>query len=347
MFKLLAIALVLMGMSGGSAHAADRVGFRQILVPDVAGERPLDVAVWYPTGDSGPPTTVGENPAFVGESVVKDAKAADGPHPLVLISHGYQGNWRNQQWLAGELARHGYVVAAPNHPGTSTFDRRPSEAAKLWQRPHDISRVIDALIADPALTGGIAASRIAAIGHSLGGWTVIEIAGGRFEADRLRADCKAQAALSACTVFAAIGAGGDALAAAALGGDLKDDRVGAVVALDLGLARGFAPASLTAIRVPVLVFAAGVDVVKVPAKLESGYLIGHLPVATSHYIEVADAAHFSFMQLCKPGAAALIEEDTPGDSIVCKDGGKRDRAAIHRQVADQIIAFLARALPPR
>lgn len=132
-----------------------------------------------------------------------------------------------------------------------------------------------------------------------------------------------------------------------LNGDLSDPRIGAIVSLDLGLARGFTPESLAAFNVPALIIGAGVDIGDLPAKLESGYLAADLPKATSSYVEIPDAMHFSFMQACKPGAIDLIEEDTPGDGIVCKDGGTRDREAIHRQVADMITTFLARVIPQR
>ena len=338
--------LVLACLSCSATQAADLVGFREITLPAGESNRALHVALWYPTDDGGRETLVGENPAFLGLSVAKDAKPRSGFHPLVVMSHGYGGSWRNQSWLADDLATHGYVVAAPDHPGTTAFDKAPAEAARLWERPRDLSRVIDALVADSDLGGGIATGRIAAVGHSLGGWTVIALAGARFEAERVAADCKTHSDLASCVVFNKLGTGQDAPSRTALGSDLRDDRVGAVVSLDLGLARGFAPASLAAIRVPVLVFAAGTDTVDLPAPLESGYLMGSLPVETSCYVEIADATHFSFMQLCKPGAIALIEAETPGDGIVCEDGGERDRAAIHRQVADAIIAFLADALPP-
>ena len=335
---------MLAGLSCPAAQAADFVGFREITLPGGESGRTLHVGLWYPTDDGGPETLVGENPAFFGLSVAKDARPKSGFHPLVVLSHGYGGSWRNQSWLAGDLARHGYVVAAPDHPGTTNFDKTPAEAKRLWERPRDLSRVIDALTADLDLGGGIATSRIAAIGHSLGGWTVIELAGARFEAERVAADCKTHSDLASCVVFNELGAGQDAPSRAALAGDLRDSRVAAVVSLDLGLARGFAPASLAGIRVPVLVFAAGTDIANLPANLESGYLMGSLPDETSRYVEVADATHFSFMQICKPGAAELIEEETPGDGIVCQD--QRDRAAIHREVADAIIAFLAETLPP-
>jgi predicted dienelactone hydrolase len=328
-----------------TANAAGAIGFREIELPDPVGDRSLHIAMWYPTRDDAPTTPNGENRVFYGVPSTGNAEPIAEPHPLVLLSHGYGGSWRNLGWLAGELVRQGYVVAAPDHPGTTTFNRSAGEAAKLWERPHDLSRVIDALTADDALAGRIQQDRIAAIGHSLGGWTVAALAGARFDIDRFIADCKAHASPRACGLSAELGIVPSNKGK--LDTDLADPRIGAIVSLDLGLARGFTPESLKAIRVPTLVIGAGVDIGGMPAKLESGYLAANLPAATSSYVEISDAIHFSFMQLCKAGAIALIEEDTPGDGIVCKDGGTRGRDVIHRQVADLISVFLAKAISPK
>jgi predicted dienelactone hydrolase len=327
------------------AHAGDAIGFKEIKLPDAAGNRPLHVSIWYPTGDDGPVAPVGENPVFRGVPVIENAKLAGDARPLVVLSHGYRGSWRNVNWLAGELVDQGYVVAAPDHPGTTTFDKSPAQAANLWERPRDLSRVIDALTKDPSLAGAIEPTRIAAIGHSMGGWTVAALAGARFSTDQAGEDCKTHPNSRVCGLFAELGIaqGPDR----PLDGDLSDSRIGAMVSLDLGLARGFTPESLAAFHVPALVIGAGVNIADLPAELESGYLAAHLPPATSTYVEIPDATHFSFMQMCKPGAVELIEEETPGDGIVCKDGGTREREAIHREVADMIIAFLGKAIPQR
>lgn len=337
--------LLVTALLASAAQAADAVGFREIELPDKIGDRPLHVSMWYPTEDGGPTIPAGENRVFYGVPAVKEAPPTREPHPLVVLSHGYGGSWRNLSWLAGELVHQGYVVAAPDHPGTTTFNRSPVEAAKLWERPHDLSRVIDALTTDPSLAGSIQPTRIAAVGHSLGGWTVAALGGARFSTEQFTQDCKTHSSPRACGLSGELGI--EEGSATKLDGDLRDARIGAVVSLDLGLARGFTVQSLEGIHLPVLVISAGVDIGDLPAKLESGYLAAHLPAATSSYVEIPDAIHFSFMQLCKPGAAALIEEDTPGDGIVCKDGVTRGREAIHRQVADMIIAFLAKAIPPQ
>ncbi|SCW53486.1 Predicted dienelactone hydrolase [Rhizobium mongolense subsp. loessense] len=353
MLKFMLLIALLVSFSAQSAFAA--VGFREMILPDEQGSRPMHVSIWYPTDTDRVPVLLGETPAFRGQPVVKDAETQTGPHPLVLLSHGYGGSWRNLAWLARELVHKGYVVAAPDHPGTTTFDMRPPEAVVLWKRPRDLSRVIDALLSVRELTGGIASDRIAAIGHSLGGWTVIELAGGRFDAKGAMTNCMTQFGSVYCKIFKALGVGRDAASTLALGADLSDRRIGAVVTLDLGPGRGLTPQSLASVRVPALVVGAAEDVDKETAakadiaatNKDSAYLAQYLPSATTSYAFVPGSLHFSFMQSCKPGAAALIEQEAPGESIVCKDGQGADRNAIHRQVADMIVAFLQRALPTR
>ena len=342
--KRLFLTCLFVCLSISFAHAED-IGFRQISLPDAQADRQLEVAVWYPVENGGETTLIGDNPAFVGLWVVRDGQPKQGSHPLVVLSHGYGGNWTNQMWLASELVRQGYIVAAPNHPGTTSRDRRLQEGARLWQRPHDLSRVIGAVIANPSRFGAVAANRIAAIGHSLGGWTAVAIAGGRFDADRFEADCSAHSELAACKVYGQLGIARNRDARAAIGKDLRDERVKAVISLDLGLARGFTPASLAAIKVPVLVIAAGLDDRALPARLESRYLSENLPAATTHYAEMINASHFSFLGLCKPEGAALINERDPGEGFICEDIGSRSRMEVHQETAKMLISFLAKAIP--
>ena len=233
-------------------------------------------------------------------------------------------------------------MAAPDHPRTTTFNKDADQAAKLWERPHDLSRVIDALTANSQLAGKVDAQRIAVIGHSLGGWTVTALAGARFDTIRFEKDCQIHTNPRICSLSAELG-----LRNRELEKEMADPRISAFVSLDLGLARGFSPESLAGIHIPSLIVSAGTDIGDLPARLESGYLAEHLPKSSSNYVEIPDAMHFSFMQLCKPGAATLIEEDTPGDGIVCKDGGTRGREEIHREITFLVTGFLAKTLPGR
>lgn len=315
-------------------------GFRQLNIHET-NSRPLDIAVWYPTAGTSSPEKVGDNIAFYGTSALRDAAPEAGEHPLLLLSHGYGGNWRNLNWLATEMAAQGYIVAAVDHPGTTTFNKRPQDAKELWRRPQDLQRMMVKIITTPSLAGKVDAQRIAAAGHSLGGWTVLELAGARFDATRFQNDCRAHARLSACKLIQTLGIDD---ADRRLAADKGDPAIKAVVSLDLGLARGFTPESLSQIAVPVLIMTAQADSEELPARLESGYLAEYIPAGVRQVVHVEGATHFSFMQQCKPGAMALIAEKEPGEEIVCQDGGIRSRAAIHRQLARDISAFLNHAL---
>lgn len=325
--------------------ATAAIGFRKFAVPESAQGRPLEVAVWYPTDARDRDLTlIGDNRAFVGAALRVDAPPQPGRHRLVVISHGYGGNWTNEQWLASDLAAQGYIVAAANHPGTTSRDRAPPNAVRLWERPRDVSRVIDALNADSQLSPALLPQQAAVIGHSLGGWTAMALAGGRFDPARFARSCQAHPDMAACGPE--IGADQrDAATTTALAQPLGDQRVRAVVTLDLGLAQGFDPASLAAVTVPTLVIAAGPGNPKMPVALESRTLADRLPAATTRYVAIDDASHFSFLSVCKADAIPLLEADRPGDGVVCRDGNGRDRATIHRQVADQVSRFLKDTMP--
>ncbi|TCK28258.1 putative dienelactone hydrolase [Ancylobacter aquaticus] len=333
--------------TGTPAHAGGATGFRQFQISASDGSRKLDVAVWYPTQAGGEARLIGDNVVFVGQSVLPDAPPEPGRHPLVVLSHGFSGNLLNQAWLAVDLARRGYVVAAVNHPGTTTRNMDERIGSRLWERPRDISHVIDELTRAPAWSGVVSPDKVAVIGHSLGGWTVMEIAGARFDAARFDADCRVNTALAACDVYRQLGAGADSEARAALGQDLSDPRVKAVVSLDLGLARGFEPESLSRLHVPVLVMAADGGDAHLPAELESRHLASGLPQSATRYIGVPGATHFSFLNLCKPGGSELLEKEVPGDGRVCRDADGAARATIHHQVADEIAGFLDASLGAR
>ncbi|WP_374336603.1 alpha/beta hydrolase family protein [Leeia sp.] len=213
--------------------AKTAIGSRELNIAAPSGTRHLLTHLWYPTQATSPMTVEGENQVFQGITVIKDAAPESGRHPLVILSHGYRGSWRNLSWLAAELVQQGYIVAAPDHPGTTTFNVDPAEAARIWERPRDLSRVIDHLLQSSSDIGEIEPSRIAAIGHSLGGWTVMAVGGARFSAEQFLQDCRAgEASPIPCKLSAELGL--DQVNSTQLHANLRDLRISAVVALDLG-----------------------------------------------------------------------------------------------------------------
>src|SRR5262249_7374015 len=73
------------------------------------------VAVWYPT--TAPPTRYAYSPRFSGMVAENGPPSTlcGRPVPLVVFSHGDLGCGLQSIAFTEELARHGYVVAAPDH----------------------------------------------------------------------------------------------------------------------------------------------------------------------------------------------------------------------------------------
>ncbi|PJE56498.1 alpha/beta hydrolase family protein [Marinomonas sp. BSi20584] len=328
------ILLVACWASNASAYS---VGFDQVqLYTD--SDRPLKASVWYPSQTIFPTERIAENAAFLGTDVVRVGTPQAGKFPLVVISHGYRGNWRNQNWLATKFAQDGYVVASLDHPGTTSFDHSPQAAAQWWQRAGDLSRLLDWLLNESYLLPNIDANNITAIGHSLGGWTVMLLAGAQFDRDQLKQECVLKNNPRVCGLMTELGLNQPQIGEPT--GSLKDERIKRVVSLDLGLARSLSRQSLQVLTIQTLILAAGVDIGDLPQAEESGFLAQYLPKNTYEYIVYPDAAHFSFMQLCKPGAIEMIEEEDPGDGIVCQDGNWRTRDELHQVMHRNIIRFI-------
>lgn len=192
--RVLGPALLLVAACVGQAQAAGRcetpfqVGFRIETIPG----GPL-TALWYPTS--------AREAQFEYADKVMGMVARDGApetcrrFPLLVFSHGLGGCGTQSVFLTEQLARSGYVVAAPDHkdatcrvdgsgqlqlkaPDRSFLKPERWTAATHADRRRDISRVIDWALADRRIAPAIDADRIGAIGHSLGGYAVLGMTGG-------------------------------------------------------------------------------------------------------------------------------------------------------------------------
>ena len=345
-FALCTVFILPLLVAISSVAFASDIGFAKFsLVASGPDQRDLSGVIWYPSRDDTPEETIAENIVFHGEKARPGATPLPGSYPLVVLSHGFGGNWRNQAWLATELVRHGRIVAALNHPGTTSKDLQALDGRMLWKRPQDIAQLITYLTGHSDWSALLRTNDIAVIGHSLGAWTALAIAGARTDARRMLADCRNHADLAACDVVADFAIGHSKTDQQLLAQSLRITNVSRVVSLDLGLARGFTPESLSKIDIPVLLIAAGSPNPGIPHAIETGYLRPYLNAASTEFHLIEQAAHFSFMPRCKPGAARLLDDEVPGDGVVCRDGdGTPDdiRQIIHHQTARLIIDFLGR-----
>ena len=175
-----------------------QTGMTELGVRDTSGDRYINGVIWYPTDKTDGAVRAQGNAVWEPIEVHPNAEPSAGKHPLVLLSHGMYGNHRNQAWLASALTQAGYIVAAVDHPGTTTFNRDADHARELWKRPQDISRTIDYILENPVYSKHVDAENIFMAGHSLGGFTAVALAGGRFEPAKFDAFCASAEADIAC-----------------------------------------------------------------------------------------------------------------------------------------------------
>jgi predicted dienelactone hydrolase len=184
--------------------------------------------------------------------------------PLVVISHGFGANRRFSDYLARHLASYGTTVAAIEHPGSNVAAvNRIADKNNLAQllppqefidRPKDISFLLNELgklnNQSVQFQGKFNTEKVSVIGHSLGGYTALVLAGGEVNLEQLRKYCKNSLSLGESP--------GDWLqcAAASLPEkkiQLKDERVKSAIALNPLVGELFGSKGLTKVNKPVLI----------------------------------------------------------------------------------------------
>jgi len=152
------------------------VGIHNLRVMDESKDIAFPVLVMYPTRVSSAPVSFGPFPM----EAALDAPIDEGTFPLVVISHGSGGYPLLYRTIGAYLAKHGYVVALPEHPGNNRNDDALNGTVEnLVNRPRHIRLTIDAVSADAYFKDRVQPDTTAVIGHSMGGYTALAVAGGQ------------------------------------------------------------------------------------------------------------------------------------------------------------------------
>ncbi|MER9328782.1 alpha/beta fold hydrolase [Mesorhizobium sp. M0488] len=326
-----------------AANAADAVGVRQFLAPSKERGIDLDVTVWYPAQPGGKTVSLGDSQLFVGTSAMRDAPLSGGRFPLILLSHGagLAGNPQALSWIATPLARRGFIVAAPTHPGNTGPKRSAAETMKLWLRPVDLTATLDAMEQEAFFRDHLEQDKVGVLGLSMGGNTAFAIAGARIDPERLAAYCDTdQLNASLCDWVRQSGVDLRTMDLQPAGRDNSDGRIRFAMAIDPAPSDVFDVKSFGSIKIPVEIVNLGRPG-KIPATVDASGVAK--AIANASYATIEDASHYSMFGECKPGAYAIIASEQIGDPV-CDDGQGRSRGAIHTQLIDMAAAAFTRAL---
>jgi len=182
--NVLTIAFFLMYQFAVAQQSSAYIGQRSFAFKDSQRNRPLLTELWYPTTEA--PTNNDKTfSPFIRQFTRRNASLPAKKMPLILLSHGTGGGRLTMEWLAQGLVKEGYMVAAVDHWGNTYDNKIPIEFCKPWERPLDISYVLTALLSDKEVSTVIDSTLIGAIGFSLGGYTVLALAGASINYDTL------------------------------------------------------------------------------------------------------------------------------------------------------------------
>ncbi len=232
--------------------------------------------------------------------------------PLVVISHGFGADRRFFAYLAQHLASHGLTVVSVEHPGSNVSallslppadlplddlaeaaaQSRVLPATEFLDRPRDITYVLDRLEKlnrhSYSLRDRLNTEQVSFIGHSLGGYTGLALAGAALDLRSMESYCQT---LNPVNLSPA-----DWLQCAALDlpvkyANLRDDRITQLVVANPLTGLLFGEAGLSRVRVPTLMLAGTHDTV---TPMASQQLRPFMQLSgTKHLLTLLGGSHLS------------------------------------------------------
>ena len=315
----------------------------------------LITTIWYPVSVDAAvheePVVIGppEGPLFSAGSAAADAPIAPAPakFPVVMLSHGTGGSALQLAWLGTVLAGHGYIAVGVNHPGNNALESYTAEGFVLWwERATDISDALDALLSDPTFGPHVDEGRIGAAGFSIGGYTVLELAGARTDQERFLKACETDPTLHKCVVpemknmgdpermLAKVRAS-SAESMARGGASYRDQRVRAVFAIAPAVGQAFDADGFREVTIPVSMVVGAADRIA-PVATNAGRFLALMPNAHLTVLP-GGVAHYTFLDTCTDAGKAKLP-------VYCGDAEGVDREKAHTTVSEMAVKFFDRNL---
>lgn len=307
------------------------VGFERVTVD---ASPSIHMGIWFPSDSVAPEQA---NTPF-RQALAINGEVTGNKLPLIVVSHGYGGWMGGHADAALELAKAGYVVVAPEHPGNNSEDESATTAQWLVSRPADITAVIDYMLSDWHAAKQLNSEYIGVYGFSAGGYTALVAAGAVPNFNQAVQHCQENPQEFTCEIGMLDGIEPERLAKD-VATVARDPRIKAISLAAPGLSYMFDQATLAAVKIPVQLWSGAVDV-RVPHETNGANLASYLPnVVETHVVE--KAGHFSFLAECNP---KLKEHNPRIWNMVCVDAEGFDRGAFHEELNSSLVKFFDRSL---
>lgn len=291
----------------------------------LATGRRMTINVWFPKGKC---AAQQEKPLCLADGAVTNK--------VVVLSHGAMGSARGLSWIGEKLAAVGFVVLGMNHFGESSIygqdTQDPRATALIWQRPQDISAVLDRFSAQPIFQKNVNWSNVVAIGHSSGGQTAAMLAGATFDLQRLTEYCASEQSKGdlSCNYGSNRASAPDTFKKQ-FSASQRDARVKMVVMLDPALGSAVQPESLRAVKIPTLV-AGALNNDFLPWPQHGLRYATEIPNAKTNLLK-GQEGHFIFLTACRHPTKVM-------GVALCEDRQGVDRKATQDALADTLIKFV-------
>lgn len=312
--------------------------------------RPIAATVWYPASADSVESEWNASVFHFGRSALNAPFADAGIRPLIVMSHGTGGSAGQLSWLAEGLVNAGFVVAAVNHHGNTASEDKawPHGFVLAGERARDLSVLIDRLLADPELASHIDSTRIGAAGFSLGGYSVLAIAGGHLTFADRQLRCKREVDNPVCSLppeaqFSAADiqalADSDPAFRAAVkreGKMVGDVRIRAAYAIAPAFLSLMDKKDLSSVRIPFRFVLAEEDQ-QILLSETLNAINANVSNATTH--RIPGAGHYTFLAPCNIRGRIF-------SSDLCKDSNRVDRIELHGRIGVDAANFFNTQLQP-
>jgi predicted dienelactone hydrolase len=304
-----AIALINQQSSVEAATAAvfeDKLSLRDILDPGNFEWQRLTIKLNDPSRDR----------TFPADIYLPQVSS---PRPVVVISHGLGSDRTSFVYLAEYLASHGFVVAVPEHPGSNAEQLQAllsgtadqiTQPREFVDRPLDVKLLLDQLTRlsklDPRFRGRLNWEQVGVVGQSFGGYTTLALAGAPINFQQLNKDCPAfEDSFNLSLLLQCL-----AVNLPESNYNLIDPRISAAIAINPVDSSIFGQASLSQIKIPIMIVASASDTVA-PALPEQIRPFTWLTSPNKYLVLINNATHFSTIAE-SPNAAVPVPANVIG-----------------------------------